>query len=471
MNNAPIVQETGIAGLLLVHLPVHEDARGWFKENWQREKMVAAGLPDFRPVQNNVSFNRLAGTTRGLHAEPWDKYVAVIGGSVFGAWVDLRAGEGFGKSFSATLGPGQAVFVPRGVGNGFQTLEPDTGYSYLVTEHWSEKARSGYTFLNLADRTAAIPWPIPLAKATVSDADRTHPMLDAVTPVPPRKTLVLGADGQLGRALAALAPADGSFEFATRGQLDITDARRLEDLDLTGYRAVINAAAYTRVDEAETPAGRRDAWAANVTAVGQLAAACTTHGTTLVHLSSDYVFDGCKPGYTEFDAPCPLGVYGQTKAAGDAVVAQVPAHYLVRTSWVVGDGKNFVSTMAQLARSGTDPSVIDDQYGRLCFALDLAAGVLHLLGSSAPYGTYNLTNEGEPVTWARIAAEVFAALGHDPGRITTTSTDAYRAGHPSMAPRPAHSTLELAKLKATGFTPRDQFEALADYLAGYPPGA
>ena len=471
MNNAPIVQETGIAGLLLVHLPVHEDARGWFKENWQREKMVAAGLPDFRPVQNNVSFNRLAGTTRGIHAEPWDKYVAVIGGSVFGAWVDLRAGEGFGKSFSATLGPGQAVFVPRGVGNGFQTLEPDTGYSYLVTEHWSEKARSGYTFLNLADPSAGIPWPIPLAKATVSDADRTHPMLDELTPMGPRKTLVLGANGQLGRALAALAPADGSFEFAARGQLDLTDARQLAGLDLSGYRTLINAAAYTLVDEAETPAGRAAAWAANVTAVGQLAAACTAHGTTLVHLSSDYVFDGRKPGYTEFDAPCPLGVYGQTKAAGDAVVAQVPRHYLVRTSWVVGDGKNFVSTMAQLARTSVNPSVIDDQYGRLCFARDLAAGILHLLDARVPYGTYNLTNEGDAVSWARIAAEVFAALGHDPGRITATSTDAYRAGHPAMAPRPVHSTLELSKIRATGFIPPDQFEALAGYLAACLPEA
>lgn len=125
---------------MLVDLPVHADSRGWFKENWQREKMVGAGLPDFRPIQNNVSFNKEAGTTRGIHAEPWDKYVSVVGGSVFGAWVDLREGPDFGTTFTATIGPGQAVFVPRGVGNGFQTLEPDTGYSYLVTEHWSQRA-------------------------------------------------------------------------------------------------------------------------------------------------------------------------------------------------------------------------------------------------------------------------------------------------------------------------------------------
>ncbi|KAA0977532.1 sugar nucleotide-binding protein [Paeniglutamicibacter gangotriensis] len=465
------VEETGIPGLLLVHLPVHEDARGWFKENWQREKMVAAGLPDFRPVQNNVSFNREAGTTRGIHAEPWDKYVGVIGGSVFGAWVDLRAGTGFGKSFSTVLGPGQAVFVPRGVGNGFQTLEPDTGYSYLVTEHWSERARAGYTFLNLSDPTAGIRWPIPLERAILSDADKAHPQLAAVSPVGPRKILVLGASGQLGRALAAAAPADGSFEFLAREQLDLTDAAQLDALNFSGYRAVINAAAYTRVDEAETPAGRREAWATNVAALGELAAACTAHDTTLVHISSDYVFDGTQQSYTEQDGFCPLGVYGQTKAAGDMLVAGVPKHYVVRTSWVVGDGKNFVSTMAQLARTGVDPGVVNDQFGRLSFATDLAAGILHLLEVGAPHGTYNLTNGGEPASWARIAAEVFRLLGHDPGRITETNTAAYLAGRTGVAPRPSHSILDLAKIRAAGFEPPEQFEALTAYLSARSPAS
>ncbi|MBV1779185.1 bifunctional dTDP-4-dehydrorhamnose 3,5-epimerase family protein/NAD(P)-dependent oxidoreductase [Paeniglutamicibacter sp. ABSL32-1] len=463
--SGPVVQQTGIPGLLLIQLPVHEDARGWFKENWQREKMVAAGLPDFRPVQNNVSFNRNPGTTRGIHAEPWDKYVAVVGGAVFGAWVDLRAGEGFGASFSTRLGPGQAVFVPRGVGNGFQTLEPDTGYSYLVTEHWSAAAAAKYTFLNLADSRADIPWPIPLERATVSEADRTHPHLEAVVPVVPPRTLVLGANGQVGRALAALAPPGGGFDFRTRAQLDIADPAQLAAVDFSAYATVINAAAYTKVDEAQTPAGRREAWATNVTALAALAAACTAHNLTLVHLSSDYVFDGERTVHPEDETPSPLGVYGQTKAAGDAIVAGVPRHYLVRTSWVVGDGKNFVATMARLASGGVDPVVVDDQVGRLGFATDLAAGILHLLETGAPAGTYNLSNAGEPASWARLAAEVFTVLGQDPGRITPTSTAAYYGSRPGIAPRPANSTLDLAKIGATGFTPRDQFEALADYLA------
>lgn len=123
------VTETGIPGLKVVDLPVHGDARGWFKENWQRAKMVAAGLPDFRPVQNNVSFNASRGVTRGIHAEPWDKFISVATGSVFGAWVDLRPGAGFGQVFTCTLDPSKAIYVPRGVGNSYQALEDGTAYT------------------------------------------------------------------------------------------------------------------------------------------------------------------------------------------------------------------------------------------------------------------------------------------------------------------------------------------------------
>ncbi len=174
---------TTIPGMTLFDIPVHGDNRGWFKENWQREKMHALGLPDFGPVQNNISFNRNAGTTRGIHAEPWDKFISVATGSVFGAWVDLREGDGFGAIFTAVIDPTTAIFVPRGVGNAFQTIEPDTAYTYLVNNHWSPEAE--YTFLNLADETVAIPWPIALDSADVSDKDRQHPRLADVTPVAP----------------------------------------------------------------------------------------------------------------------------------------------------------------------------------------------------------------------------------------------------------------------------------------------
>lgn len=168
---------TPIPGMILIDLPVHGDNRGWFKENWQREKMLAIGVPDFEPVQNNISFNDAVGTTRGIHAEPWDKLISIAFGRVFGAWVDLRDGESFGRVFTAELDPSTAIYVPRGVGNSYQTLEPNTAYTYLVNDHWSAEAQSQYTFLNLADEEVAIAWPIPLDRAEVSEKDHRHPRL------------------------------------------------------------------------------------------------------------------------------------------------------------------------------------------------------------------------------------------------------------------------------------------------------
>ncbi len=454
------VTPSPIPGLVVVELPVPGDNRGWFKENWQRAKMTAAGLPDFGPVQNNISFNDAVGTTRGIHAEPWDKYVSVATGRIFGAWVDLREGDTFGTTFTTEIDPSRAVFVPRGVGNAYQTLEPDTAYTYLVNDHWSPTA--SYTFLNLADETAAVAWPIPLADVEISAKDLAHPRLADVVPMRPRTTLVLGTNGQLGRALRAALP---DAEFAGRAEFDITDPAAYERRHWREHDVIVNAAAYTAVDAAETAEGRVAAWAANVTAVSRLARVAADNGITLVHVSSDYVFDGTVAPHTEDEPLSPLGVYGQTKAAGDAIVAGVPRHYIVRTSWVIGDGTNFVRTMASLADRGITPSVVGDQIGRLSFAQDIAEGIVHLVESGAPFGTYNLTNAGEPASWAEIAKWVFEAAGADPGAVTSVTTEAYFAGK-QAAPRPAGSALDLAKITATGFTPRHQRDALAAYLAG-----
>lgn len=464
-GKALTARQTPIEGLTLWDLPVHGDARGWFKENWQREKMTAAGLPDFGPVQNNVSFNDAVGTTRGIHAEPWDKWVSLATGRIFGAWVDLREGPGFGTVFTAEIDPSTAVFVPRGVGNSYQTLEPDTAYNYLVNDHWSPDA--AYSFVNLGDPALGIPWPIPLERAEISAKDLAHPMLSDAVPLAPKKVLVLGAGGQLGRALQEATAGRAHVEFATRDDLDLTSpslatARRWRD-----YDAIINAAAYTAVDHAETPEGRTQAWDANATGVAALARIATSHGLTLVHVSSDYVFDGTATTPYPEDAPvCPLGVYGQTKAAGDAIAATVPRHYIVRTSWVVGDGRNFVKTMVSLADRGVEPGVVADQVGRLTFADEIARGILHLLATEAPAGVYNLTGAGEPMSWAQIAREVFRLRGADPEKVTGVSTDEYFAtASGPVAPRPRWSVLDLGRIEATGFRPRDAAESLRDYVA------
>ena len=230
------VTETGIGGLRVVDLAVHGDSRGWFKENWQRAKMTALGIPDLKVVQNNISYNDSRGVTRGIHAEPWDKFISVARGSVFGA--------------------------------------------------------------------------------------------------------------------------------------------------------------YTSVDRAETPEGRAIAWKANATGPALLARTCAEHGITLVHVSSDYVFDGTAEVHTEDEPFSALSAYGQTKAAGDIAVAGCPRHYIMRSSWVIGEGHNFVKTMKGLSDRVADPedklaqvTVVDDQLGCLTFTRDMAAAIFHVLGTHAPTGT------------------------------------------------------------------------------------
>ena len=282
------VRETGIPGLKLVELAVHGDARGWFKENWQRAKMCALGVPDHRWVQNNVSFNAARGVTRGIHAEPWDKFISVACGSVFGAWVDLRPGADFGRVFCCELDPSRAIYVPRGVGNAFQALEDGTAYSYLVNAHWSAELKKTYTFVNLADPELGIEWPIPLDQAVVSEADRHHPMLADVVPMAPRRTLVTGCNGQLGRAVRALAEERGLaawFDYCDIDTFDFSDAAAYGRFDWSLYGTVINCGAYTAVDRAETDEGRRACWAANAAGPALLARTCAEHGITLVHVS------------------------------------------------------------------------------------------------------------------------------------------------------------------------------------------
>ena len=479
------VAETGIEGLKVVDLAVHGDSRGWFKENWQRAKMCALGIPDLRVVQNNVSYNDSKGVTRGIHAEPWDKFISVARGSVFGAWVDLREGSAtYGKVFTCTLDPSKAIYVPRGVGNSFQALEDGTAYTYLVDAHWSLELKRTYTFVNLADPELAIEWPIPLDQATVSEADLNHPMLKDVVPMAPRRTLVTGCNGQLGRAVRALAEERGvakDFDFCDIDTFDMSDPEAYSQYDWSLYGTVINCGAYTAVDRAETPEGRVTAWKANATGPALLARTCAGHGITLVHVSSDYVFDGTAEVHTEDEPLSPLSVYGQTKAAGDIAVAGCPRHYIMRSSWVIGEGHNFVKTMRGLSDRVADPedgltqvTVVDDQLGRLTFTHDMAEGIFWLLGyregdhePSAPcaYGTYNLTGSGDVMSWASIADEVFAlSNGNDDAVRAVSTAEYYASAEGPISPRPMHSALDLSKLESTGFVPRKWEESLSSFL-------
>ena len=475
-------ENTSIPGMLVFDLPVHGDSRGWFKENWQRAKQVGLGLPDLGPVQNNISFNAELGVTRGIHAEPWDKYISVATGSVFGAWVDLRPGKSFGQVYTCVIDPSKAIYVPRGVGNSFQALEDGTAYTYLVNAHWSADLKKTYTFVNLADPDLNIEWPIPLEQCELSEADKAHPMLKDALPMTPKRTLVTGCNGQLGRAVRALAEERGLagwFDYCDIDTFDLSDPAAYRGIDWSLYGTVVNCGAYTAVDKAETPEGRVTCWRANATGPALMARVCAEHGITLVHVSSDYVFDGTRELHPEDEPFAPMGVYGQSKAAGDLAVGGCPKHYIARSSWVIGDGRNFVKTMMGLSdrvAAGEIPqvTVVDDQVGRLSFTRDMAEGIFWLLGyregdvepsSPAPYGTYNLTGSGEPKSWAQIAKRVFELANGNADKVVPVATADYYAGVAGpVSPRPEHSAMDLSKIRAAGFNPPDWERRLVEYV-------
>ena len=175
---------TKIPGLLVFDIENPSDDRGWFQEKFQKEKLVAAGMPEaFQFVQNSLSYNKDRGVVRGIHAEPWDKYISLVTGRVFVAYVDLRKGDTFGVVETLELTPNRAVFLPQGVGNSFLTLEPETYYLYSVNKHWSADNLDQYTFVNLADPDLNIQWPIALSDCIMSDKDKNHPLLKDIQPM------------------------------------------------------------------------------------------------------------------------------------------------------------------------------------------------------------------------------------------------------------------------------------------------
>lgn len=274
--------------------------------------------------------------------------------------------------------------------------------------------------------------------------------------------LIVGANGQLGRALQAKYP---KAIAADRKMLDITDATSVDTFDWSKVDVILNAAAYNKVDLAETTEGRRDAWAANALAPAHLARIATTKDLSLVHVSTDYVYDGNQAGALTESAPlAPLSGYASSKAAGDIAAQVTPKHYVLRTSWVIGDGANFVRTMMALAQKDISPTVVADQIGRLTFTDTLVDAIDTLLTKKAAYGVYNVSNGGEPASWAEVTRTIFKILSRADLMVTDTTTKEYFASKPGVAPRPLNSVFDLSKIEAVGLKPRDWREALVDYI-------
>jgi dTDP-4-dehydrorhamnose reductase len=293
---------------------------------------------------------------------------------------------------------------------------------------------------------------------------------------PSLSLLVPGGTGQLGRSLAALASPAVAVGAPGSAELDLTDTGAVvaavsaftEAAAAEGRKpVVINAAAYTAVDAAETD--ERRAFAVNADGPRVLAAACASRRVPLVHVSTDYVFagDGDRP-YEPDDPLGPRSAYGRTKAAGEnAVLGSGARSWLVRTSWVYGaGGSNFVHTIRRLAGERDTLSVVDDQLGTPTWSDNLAAGLLELAsricsGAAPERRVLHCTGAGE-VTWYGFARAIFEEIGEDPGRVLPCTT----AEFPRPAPRPAYSVLSNASWQAAGLTPLCHWrDALHAYLS------
>ncbi len=275
------------------------------------------------------------------------------------------------------------------------------------------------------------------------------------------KVLITGGHGQLGRALQEVFPDAIATDSDT---LDITNYDSVADFTTDGVEAIINAAAYTDVDGAELDENAELAQAINVTGVENLAKKAESLNIPLVHVSTEYVFDGEKEEpYTETDATNPKSTYATTKRNSERAAQMTAMHYIVRTSWLIGDGKNFVKTMIELGRKGISPSVVDDQIGRLTFTDTLAQAIKHLLDSKADFGTYNATNDGQPASWSEITRKIFGIAGFDLA-VTNVSTEQYFKDKENTATRPKNSVLSLKKIKMTGFKPRNWEDELVHYV-------
>lgn len=272
---------------------------------------------------------------------------------------------------------------------------------------------------------------------------------------------IVGANGQLGTALREQYP--GS-RFADIAELDITKRDSVDNFDWSGIKIILNAAAFTNVDGAETDEGRVVAWNVNASAVANLARVARKYDMTLLHISSDYVFDGTKEPHMEDELFSPLSVYGASKAAGDLIVSQLEKHYILRTTWVIGEGKNFVRTMLGLAEKGISPTVVADQIGRLTFTSELVRAIDHVLTGKAVFGTYNVTNDGPLASWAEITRQIFSLAGYKELTVTDTTTAEYFAGKEGIAPRPLGSDMSLDKLHATGFESHNWQDELKAYI-------
>lgn len=302
------------------------------------------------------------------------------------------------------------------------------------------------------------------------------------------KPLIIG-NGQLGQGLKNQYP---NADILSYPELDLASRDSIMAVDFTKYSVIINAAAWTRVDAAERPELLKRVEAINTDGPALLAECAKKCNLPLVHISSDYVFDGNKTNHNENEPFSPLSIYGKTKAAGDAKIQEAAPdrYWVLRSSWVIGKGvsgargkgTNFVKIMAGLARKGISPNVVNDQSGRETYVDELVRAIDFILKNEPENGVYNVTNSGKVSSLADITKYIFTKLGRNSDDVTGVSTDEYYGAQgfqktatnyirkntddtiDYVALRPKNSDLDLTKIHALGFQSEDYFKKIDQYL-------
>jgi dTDP-4-dehydrorhamnose reductase len=279
-----------------------------------------------------------------------------------------------------------------------------------------------------------------------------------------KKILVTGGRGQLGSALADVLSGEEVLLTDT-DNMEITDLAQIERT-FADFKPdfLVHGAAITNVDGCEENAELAEE--VNAQGSRNLAEACKKAAIPMIYISTDYVFDGTATEPIKEDTiPNPLSVYGRTKLEGEEATLSLPNGYVLRTSWVYGEGKNFVRTMLALSEKMDEIKIVSDQIGRPTYALDLAKAIYNIIQKTPGAGIYNITGDGEIVSWADFARKIFQVAGKST-KVIDITTEEYLSDKQDrkIAPRPKYSALDLNKSKVTNLHLESWEKALVEYL-------
>lgn len=429
--------KTEIPGVLLIKTQKFEDNRGWFMETYNESKHLFS----FNDVQDNVSFTKNKGTIRGMHLQIKDsaqgKIVTCLKGKILDVVYDLREDSPTylqKASFELSDENNYLLLIPRGLAHGFQTLSDNVIFMYKCDNVYNKSSERCISYL---DKTLNMDWPIK--DVIVSEKDKLGLTTDEYNNSL-KKVLLIGASGLLGSALKEeLENLKYNVLTPTHTELDITKDFMLDQYFIKNKPdIVINCAAYTNVNKAETES--RLCNLINVIGTNNIVNACKITGSKLVYLSTEYVFDGKKQSpYVPNDETNPLNVYGYTKMLGENIVKDLEEHYIIRTSWLYDNyGNGFPQKIINLANSHKEITVVNDQIGSPTYVKDLAKGITKII-STNNYGIYHLTNKGY-CSFYDLANKVKELQNLDL-TITPISSEEYRKSHPDSVLRPQNSRM------------------------------